>query len=241
MEKSNNASGVYDAESLQATNSIADADSVDGGLSNATSGSRLYQIYHSMFRYDYNVMTADKTPLFHVYNSTFTPKKPELTVHAGSDEKGPRVAACKFLHFSRHVKVCLGDPENVGSAQWEDLLCQNLRHNKYRWQMTVKSAGGPERRSFLWKSTRSVGVGGEKPSVFNSNCWKLVEERSGRVAAVFTGTMTSIKKSGKLQVDADYGQEFDLMALVTVLALYEKQRRRSNSAGGGGGGGGGGG
>ncbi|KAL4897460.1 hypothetical protein BDV59DRAFT_167769 [Aspergillus ambiguus] len=238
MEKHKNTVGVYDAESLHPTNSVAGSASVDGSISQTPPGSRLYHVYHTMFRYDYNVTAADKTPLFHVYNSLFTPKKPDLTVHAGSDENGPAVAACKFLHFSRHFKVCIGNPDDVSSTQWEDLVCQNMWHNKFRWQMTINDG---RRKSFVWKSTHSVGAGGEKPSVFNSNCWKLLDERSGRIVAVFTGKMASLKKSGQLQVDADYGQKFDLMVLVTVLALYEKQRRRNSSAAGGSGGGGGGG
>ncbi|KAK1150025.1 hypothetical protein N8T08_003583 [Aspergillus melleus] len=206
------------------------------------SASRIYNIYHTVLHHHYDVTLADKTPLYHVENSLIRPKKPDLTVHAGN-ESGPVVAVCKFLHFSRHLKVGLGDPQNVSDVQWEDLVCQNYKLTKYRWQMTT---GSPYeeviKRSFVWKRTHNVGVEDSKPSILSSRNFKLVNEQTGRIVAVFTSNnLKSFTKCGKLQISADYGREFELMVILTVLALYEKQRRRNNSGNGGGGGGGGGG
>ncbi|KAF9886430.1 hypothetical protein FE257_011462 [Aspergillus nanangensis] len=242
MDTSKTSYGMHNASSLYPANSMIDSDSFDGALSKPTPDSRLYNIYNTVLRHDYNVTGADKTPIFHIHNSTIKPKKPDLTIHSGGDENGTVLAVCKFLHFSRHFKVCLGDPHDLNLAQWEDLVCQNMRRNKYRWQMTIPNVAGPQRRSFVWKSTHHVGIGDDTPSIFNARCWKLVEEQTGQVVAVFLAkNLKSFTKSGKLQIDVNYGQDFDLMVLITVLALYEKQRRRSqNSAGGGGGGGGGG-
>jgi hypothetical protein len=78
--------------------------------------------------------------------------------------------------------------------------------------------------------------------MFSSRNYKLVDEATDRLVAVFTSSLWGGKKSGKLEIYANYGQEFELMVIITALALYEKQRRRdsSSSAGGGGGGDGGG-
>ncbi|KAL2808935.1 hypothetical protein BJX63DRAFT_13653 [Aspergillus granulosus] len=203
--------------------------------------SRLYHIYHTPIRYDYRVSDADKKHLYFVYNSHLTPGKADITVHTGEDKHAPVAGVCKFIHLSRHCKVGLGDPERAGSMVWEDLHCQNISMTKYRFEMSIPSAnGGYERRSFLWKRTQSVGVNGDSPSFFSLRNFKLVDELNGQNVAVFTSTsFKSPRKNGKLQVAAEYGPGFDMMALITLLAIYERIRRRTAGNGGGGGGDGG--
>ncbi|KAL4869692.1 hypothetical protein BDV12DRAFT_167494 [Aspergillus spectabilis] len=216
----------------------ADAQSIDL----KSSSRRLYHIYHTAFRYDYRVSDADKNNIFFVNNSYLTPIKADITVHTGEDKKAPVVGVCKSLHLSRHCKVGLGDPQQAGAMVWEDLQCQNITMTKYCWQMAVPSTdGGSERRWFIWKRTHSHGADGDSPAFFSLRNFKLVDELTGEVAAVFTSNnFKSLRKNGKLQVAAEYGPDFDLMALITLLAMYERIRRRTGGKGGGGGGGDGG-
>jgi hypothetical protein len=202
------------------------------------SSCRLYHVYHSLFRHHYTVHNADKEQLYHVHNSTWTPNKPDLSVHAGTTTQGPVVAACKFLHFSRHCKVAIGNPDTPNSVDWEDLTALSHLHTRYRFQMSLRSEHGVERRSFIWKNTSSVGAGGAKPSKLSWRNYKLVDEPTDRLIAVYTASVWSQKKSGKLEIYADYGQEFDLMVIITALGLSEKQRRADNRKSSGGGGGG---
>lgn len=205
------------------------------------SSSRLYHIYHSAIRYDYRVMDAHKNQLYFVYNSHLTPKKADITFHAGEDNKAPVAGVCKFIKFTRQFKVGLGDPDRAGDMVWEDLQGQNFTKSKYRWPMSVPSPnGGLERRWFLWTRTHSQVVEGELSSLFSFRNFKLVDELTGQIVAIFTSnTFKSIRKNGKLQVVGEYGPDFDLMVLITILAIYEKTRRRRAAKGGGGGGGGG--
>ncbi|GKZ23745.1 hypothetical protein AbraIFM66951_009777 [Aspergillus brasiliensis] len=205
--------------------------SMDEKFPSEQSASHVYQIHNTLFRRHYNVTTAQGKQLYRVQNSSLTPKKPDLTFHVGSDETGPIVAVCKFLHFSRHLKVGLGDPSDVNGITYEDLLAQDHRHAKYRWQMTMQTARGPERPSFLWTRTHSVGVKEDrKTSSWSSRNFKLVDEQTGKIVGVFTNAVWKCKETGRLLMFVDYGQEFDLMALITVLGLYEKASRRSDSA-----------
>ncbi|KAL4991782.1 hypothetical protein BDW68DRAFT_151305 [Aspergillus falconensis] len=214
----------------------ADSQSVD------LAHSRVYHIYHTPIRYDYRIADADKSHLYYVYNSHLTPLKSDITVHDGENSNAPVVGVCKFLHLSRHCKVGLGDPQQAGAMVWEDLHCENLTMTKYRWPMSVPLADGRhERRWFLWKRTRTVGADGDSPSLFSLRNYKLIDELTGQVVSVFTSnSFKSVRKNGKLQVAAGYGPDFDLMALITLLAMYEKIRRSWGKGGGGGTGGGGG-
>ncbi|KAL2864922.1 uncharacterized protein BJX67DRAFT_196552 [Aspergillus lucknowensis] len=224
---------------LQKTSS-GGSDSADAQSISAES-SRLYHIYHTPIRYDYRVSNADKQHLYFINNSHLTPFKNDLMVHIGEDDTAPVAAVSKFIHLSRHCKIGLGDPHQAGTVVWEDLQCQNFTMSKYRWQMFVPSGDGYERRSFLWKRTHSVGADGDSPMPFSFRNFKLIDERSGQVAAVFTSNgFKSVRKNGKLRVVAEYGPSFDLMALITLLSIYERFRRRTGGKGGGGGGGDGG-
>lgn len=206
---------------------------------------RLYHIYRKFFQHDYTVTAADKTPLYFGDNSTWTPKKPDLTIHEGTDNKAPVVAAVKFLKFSRHCKVGLGDPDDMNNAMWEDLIGEGYSHGKYNWQMLLDKDGAPNRYSFVWKRTSSVGVGNTHPSKLTTDNFKLVDEQTGQVLAVYTtSNHKSVDKAGKIEVYPDYGRDFEIMTLATILTIVErhrrrKQNRRAATAGGGGGGGGG--
>lgn len=209
--------------------------SVDSVLDDLPQGnSHLYHVYNTYWRNDYNITTADKQQLYHVDNSSFTPKKPDLTVHAGTDNQAPIVAVCKFRHLSRNFRVGLGDPQNPNQVDWEEVAAHGVVREKYRWQINLPHG----RQAFVWKHTHSVGVDQSFSSLSNRN-FKLEDERSGHIVALFSSTSMSLKKSGKFQVYANYGREFEVMALLSVLALYEKERRRAAASGGGGGGGGG--
>ncbi|PWY77099.1 C6 zinc finger domain protein [Aspergillus heteromorphus CBS 117.55] len=218
--------------------------SVDDTPAGQASPSHIYNISNTSFHHHYNVTTAeDDTTLYRVENSSLWPKKPDLAVHAGADKTAPTVAVCKFLHFSRDIRVGLGDPDDVNRINYEDLVAQDHTHAKYRWHMPEPSGHGRQRRSFLWTRTHSVGVEKSKVHKLSNRNFKLTDEQTGRIVALFTSAILKFKQTGKLQVYVDYGQQFDLMALITLLALYEKARRRrqaASSSGGGGGGGGGG-
>lgn len=193
--------------------------------------SRLFHVYHRRRKNDFAISTAEKAPLAYVRCSTFTIGKPDLTYHAGETEDAPITAVCKFINFSRHCKVGLGNPNDPNVA-WEDLMRHKLTTH-YRFEITLNSG---ERRAFVWKRTNSVGIGEEKPSKIGSKNFKLQDERTAELVAVYLNNGTkSWKKSGKFQINVDYGAVFDTMVFITGLGLLEKERRRERSQEAGGG------
>ncbi|OGE47211.1 hypothetical protein PENARI_c055G03588 [Penicillium arizonense] len=190
-----------------------------------TPSSRLFHVYHRRRKLDFAIFTAEKVPLAYVRCSTFTVGKPDLTYHAGETEDAPITAVCKFINFSRHCKVGLGNPNDPNVA-WEDLTRHKLTTH-YRFEIALNSG---ERRAFVWKRTNSVGIGEEKPSKIGSKNFKLQDERTAELVAVYLNNGTkSWKKSGKFQINVDYGAAFDTMVFITGLGLLEKERRRARS------------
>lgn len=188
------------------------------------SGTRLYEIDHTMFRYDYNV-SVNGRQLLHADNSSFTPKKPDLTIHAGADNNAPVVSVCKFSHFSRHFKIGFGDPTAPNDVVWESVTPQGLTGRKFRIEVTIANGNSGDRRSFLWNR-----------SAFSRD-FKLIDEQTQAVVAKFSNSSFGLMKTGRLEIYKSYGSDFNLMVLSTTLGLAEKQRRQQNSSRGDGGGG----
>ncbi|KAJ5172291.1 hypothetical protein N7492_004884 [Penicillium capsulatum] len=201
--------------------------------------SRLYDVYRKTFHRHYEINSAADQVAFYGAISSFTPKKPDLILHRGSTDKAPIVAACKFLKSSGDSKMCLGNPEDVNVAQWEDLSRYSRVPRKYRFEMTIPNPQGAshgERRAFAWKRTRNVGVDDAKLR-WSSRNFKLVDEHTDQVAAVFTSDW-SMSKCGRLQIKTDLGEDFETMVVLSCISIYERARRRDSAAAGGGGGGG---
>lgn len=202
--------------------------------------SRVLQITRSFMRRHYDVTLQNGEPLFHCDVSLFTPRKPDLTLHRGDSTQGPVVAVSNFMRLSGNYKLGLGDPEDISNIRWEDMTKELLHKSKYRLETTLACDPGrlhSERRVFLWKRTRSVGVEGETPFRLTSRNYKLVDEASGQVLAVFSGGGRP-GGGGRIEIRVEYGQDFDHMVLISCLSLYEKtrRRRRRGAAGGDGGG-----
>lgn len=174
-----------------------------------------YHIDHSVWRHDYEITGSHA---FHVDNSTLRPGKPDLTFHAGPDTSAPVAGVCKFRHFSSDTEIGLGDPDMPGIS-WGRMSREGLRKVKYTFCMDF----GDRQRRFIWKKTSSHGGS-------HSGNLKLVEEPSGNVLAVFSAGGSFSKKTGQLDVYANYGERFSLMVLITGIALREKLRRASNNA-----------
>lgn len=205
------------------------------------STSRLYHIYLKPFHRHYEIKSTDDQSLYYGEVSSFTLNKPDVTLHAGTSAKDPVLAVSKFLKLSGDFKLGLGDPKDVNHVQWEDMTKESALHSKYRFEMTVSCQQEPpheERRSFLWKRTHHVKVDDATPMMWSARNYKLVDELTGELLAVFTRER-SLSKCGTLQIKAGFGKSFDTMATLSCLSLYERARRRDRSAGGGGGGGGG--
>lgn len=207
-----------------------DPGSVDAKLPSDDTITRRYKISNTAWRHHYNVKLADDQQIYRVRVSEFRPKKPDLTFHAGMDDSGPIVAVAKFQHFSRGIHIGLGDPQAPSEMVWEDLTGQSKSHSKYRWEMEVPTSTGPRRQSFLWKRTHHVGLEGHTWTRLSNRNYKLVDEQSGNILAMFMTNVASYKESGMLQLHVDHGQQFDLMVLATVLSLYEKARRRRQNS-----------
>ncbi|OJJ50774.1 hypothetical protein ASPZODRAFT_11628 [Penicilliopsis zonata CBS 506.65] len=197
---------------------------------NQGSYSRLFHVNKSSFQRHYEIASANNQTLLYGDVSVYTPHKPDLTLHAGTNTHAPIVAVSRFGKLTSTLKIGLGDPNNVQGVEWEDLKRQNLRATEYGWQMTLRySDGSRERRAFTWKRTHHAAVDGMTASSLSPRNYKLVDPLTGQLLAVFTSDR-SLHKCGDLQINVNYGPDFDTMVFITYLSIHEKVRRRNESA-----------
>lgn len=190
-------------------------------VSVASNLSAQYSITHSTWRHDYQV---DGTHVLHVDNSTMRlgTGKPDMTFHSGSDNNGQIAGVVRFRHLSSDTEIGFGDPNQSSKIDndWECMSRQGVWKSTYHFQTEV---GDDKPHSFTWKPTKSMGSG-------RAGDLKLVDDGTQEVVAVFLASGSIIKKTGQLDIYANYGERFQLMVLMSGLAIREKQRRSSNSA-----------
>jgi hypothetical protein len=190
-----------------------------------------YTITRGVLRSSYDI-TTNGQPIYHVDNSHWTPGKPDLTFHTGPNTNGPIAGVSKYRHFSSDTEIGLGDPSQPNAIEWFCLNRDNWMSVRYSIRITVGTGIGsdhqPQPRTFIWKKTRSLSN--------HSGGLKLVDE-SERVVAVFASGGSFSSTSGTLDIYVQYGERFQLMVLVSGLALREKLLRARKAAAGGGGGG----
>jgi hypothetical protein len=189
-------------------------------------------VYHTVSHLCLRVLDVNDVPLYYVDNSFWTSKKPDVTLHAGSDKTGPILGVSKYTAFSSDVKVGVGDPnvDNGSNMIWEDVIKKSkIKHNRYDWSMTLP--GTYERCTFIWKRTHHFGLENEhRTAKWALTNFKLIDGQTGEIVANFANNgIKQWKKMGKVVIRAEYGAQWELMVLLTALAIVEKARRRERA------------
>lgn len=210
---------------------------LEDAMNAATPHLKTYGIYYTKWHTNLQVCDEQKNV---IYFSSFhqVGSSPDVILHQGPDKDAPVVGVAQF-RWSRDLKLGLGSPEtSEQDVVWEEMknVSKAFGHSKYRFEMTLHH----QRRSFLWQRTRDSADGVEGAGKLINWNYKLVDERTGEVMAVYLENLfKSWMKKGKLQLKADLGRDWELMVLLGSLGLCEKAirrvRQRSGVHGGSGG------
>lgn len=177
-----------------------------------------FHVTEESLGHHYKVVTTDNQGgkhQFYIENAPSATEKPDLTFYDGPDSNGPVIGLAKFPHVSANCDVKLIDEQL--KEDWVPVTKKGFMAMKYTFQ--IPAGGKPG--SFAWKKTRSMGSGS---SPYGN--MKLVDEKSQDVVAVFSSDPFSLV-AGRLDMREDYGDSFDRWALVTGIAVRERQRRQN--------------
>lgn len=158
--------------------------------------------------------------LFFAANSWFTPCKPHITLHAGPDKSGPVLGVVYNAHSGPNT-IGIGDPEsNINSMVWERLTrTSKWTHSTYQFEFIFGEEG---RTSFIWQRVNSNPFD-------DQGDMKLFEDgKPDVILARYEGAgVFRWKKRGRMLILDGHGDAWELMVLLTGLALIELSRRRA--------------
>jgi hypothetical protein len=170
------------------------------------------------------VLSEGKPPAYFVRNSIFRPGIPDVTIFAGSDKSGAVIGVCMYAAFSTSINVGRGDPAKPNEVEWETVSKFSRDHSTYKFSIGL----GPEpRKSYVWKRTHDTDIKGTKSSKLDRRSWKLIDDATGQVVAVFASDGMNWKKAGSFRFLASGGKDWDEWMLLTCFGVFEKARRRA--------------
>lgn len=171
-----------------------------------------------------------------VYNSS-DEGEPDLAIHGGFDATGPRLAQAKLIPQSRDLRIYVGSLKTPGKWDWDVVHCASdgalVRHaDSYIFDAFATVDRERIKRRLRWTKTHNTKLGA---SSFSGRCFKLVDDGSGKVLAVYTehGLNRTGKLKGKVDLRQRLGEEIELAALMAVMAIVEKMDRTLRRVGSG--------
>lgn len=179
-----------------------------------------FHVTEESLGHHYNVVAADDAGgkhQFFIENSPSAAKKPDLTIYDGADSQGPMVGICKFHRFSSNCDVNIVDGHVDTNDRWKSVTKKGIVSPSFAFQIPVHG----QMANLAWKKTRSMG---SASSPYGN--MKLVNEQSEDVPAVFSSDPFSLV-TGRLDMRGDFGESFDRWALLTGVAVRERQRRQN--------------
>lgn len=179
-----------------------------------------FHITEESLGHHYNVLADDDAGGKHQYfikNSPSAAKQPDLTIYDGANSQGPTIGLCKFHRFSSNCDVKIVDGHAEAYDGWRSITRKGIISPSFTFQIPLQG----QTTSLAWKKTRSLG---SVSSPYGN--MKLVDEQRVEVLAVFSSDPFSLV-AGRLDMKGNFGESFDRWALLTGIAVRERQRRQN--------------
>ncbi|KAH7346882.1 hypothetical protein BKA65DRAFT_503522 [Rhexocercosporidium sp. MPI-PUGE-AT-0058] len=166
----------------------------------------------------------DPNPLFHITTHNSWSSKPSVVLHSSGLCTSPQLATAKFTSFSSDVELSILAQSTGRAMTTETMKKDRSQHSCQYFTVEIGGSQTPER--FEWKNSQGSEVrslNGKKHGM------KLVRTKTGEVVVAWAPPNSGTRKRGKmafLSRDA-LGEKFEVMAVVSILAIMEKGRRGS--------------
>lgn len=168
----------------------------------------------------------DGSPVYFVDIAEFT-NAPDVTLHRGG--KDGQVVGAAHYRFSLSLKCGVGTDEI--SMRWTEMK----RHGAFKTKQYRFHWNGA---TYTMCRAKSEDYGGTVLSRLLLTHFKIVEDDSGKVVALYVSEVGYGKKKGTLKLAAGIGEDLEVLCVLGVASWRDKIRRnRQRNHGGGGGGG----
>ncbi|KAG9235108.1 hypothetical protein BJ875DRAFT_459989 [Amylocarpus encephaloides] len=183
---------------------------------------------------------SKSSPLFYISVHSGFSSQPSVVLHSQAHEGSPPMATAELHSFSSSIDIDIFLPDG---KRFQTKMKKEGTFTVSHYFQAPMSNGGME--LFEWKSSSGAEVASLNG---RSHGKKLVRSSTGQVVAAWTGPTSGSRKKGKMSFmggnagdpRAELGTAWELIAIISHLALAERARRARNSAAAGGGAAGGG-
>ncbi|KAI7268478.1 hypothetical protein KC343_g7299 [Hortaea werneckii] len=167
-----------------------------------------------------------------------------MILYGGYDASGPQLAQAAFTKFQKDFSLYVGSQRHPrGDEEWDTVrpaseggkLFSFFRDSPY-WRFETlfssknegENAGKLERRKLFWMRTHESHLGASR---FSSRYFKLVDETSEAVVAVYTqcGIGLAGQKAGEIHWRMRLGERAEIAALVVISMILLKMARAKNA------------
>ncbi|CZS91271.1 hypothetical protein WAI453_003659 [Rhynchosporium graminicola] len=166
----------------------------------------------------------DQNPLYYISSHSGLSSQPSVVLHSSRDPNSPPHATADFHSISSTIDLTLFIGIPPGSApQTCAMESAGMMSSSRMFQAPIPSTGQLE--MFEWKGSSAAEV---QMLDGRSHGKKCVRVSTGEVVAVFTHPSMSFDKRGKMAFVGDranLGEAFEVLAVIGVIAVVEKERR----------------
>jgi hypothetical protein len=187
----------------------------------------------------YQLGEHQDAPIYMVTTHTGWSGNPDVMLHTTNNSNSPPLATANFKTFSHDTTIML-PPLNAQSRATEAVMIGSMFMRTFSFSVEVPAPAGQLRSEpFEWRHSRGEDVG-KLGSVWGRG-WKLVRTagqggaEGNEVVAVFTtGTVSLTKKFCFKFIGAgengSLGERWAVMAVISAMAIWEKERRKKNNS-----------
>ncbi|PVH77605.1 hypothetical protein DL98DRAFT_517315 [Cadophora sp. DSE1049] len=166
----------------------------------------------------------DPNPLYYISTHGGLSSQPSVILHSNRDPNSPPFATADFHSFSSIIDLTLFIGIPPGSTpQTTAMESTGMMSSSRMFQAPIPSTGQLE--TFEWKGSSGAEV---QMLDGRSHGKKCVRVSTGEVVAVFTHPSMSFDKRGKMAFlgdRANLGEAFEVLAVMGLVAVVEKERR----------------
>lgn len=206
-----------------------------------------FGIYSQTFGRQLHIGEHKDHPLYAVSIHSALSSQPSVVLHGGPDKSHPMMASTNFRAFSNKMTVTLPPgPSWAGASSTEEV---DTKHVHLRTNYVFSVDVGGRRETFEWRHSSGDAVSAVGGDHFG---WKLVRMASGpspggfrandgrEVVAAWSNMTMRGHKAAKFMfmgtgASGMLGERWAVMAVITALGIFEKEREAKSTADAGGG------
>jgi hypothetical protein len=159
---------------------------------------------------------------------------PDVILHRGSDRTCPVVGQATFDRSDKDFVTSVGEFAASSNGKQEIARCignsKLFGHDGYQFSVPISTPTRDAQSaatSLVWKHTHDSHLGS---SMWRPKDFKLIDENTGEVMAVYNNLSETDSEMGKLDWKVACSTDEEMRAIIVLMAMFERIRRSKKQA-----------